>query len=90
MPGKRIKACFAVVRRSSPFRGDPTPLFHPLQRWIESPVFDEQFLLGRLLDSAGNPLSVLGSKNERAEDQQIECALEQFEPFFFLLGRHFT
>lgn len=35
-------------------------------------------------------LVLLGAKNERAEDQQIERAMEQFQPFSFVLGRHFT
>src|SRR5215470_3661303 len=53
-------------------------------------MLDEEFLFRGLLDGAGNSLPVLRSKDESAEDQEIERALEQFKPFRFFSGRHST
>jgi hypothetical protein len=42
-------------------------------------MFDEEFILGGLLDGACDTLAMLGTKEEGAEDQEIESALEKLE-----------
>jgi hypothetical protein len=50
----------------------------------------EQLLLRCLLDGACDPLSALRCKDEGAEAQQIQWALQQFQSFSRVLGRHVT
>jgi hypothetical protein len=53
-------------------------------------VLDQELFIRRLLDCACDALAVLRSKDERAENQQIQCALQQFQSFPCFLGRHIT
>jgi hypothetical protein len=53
-------------------------------------MFDEKLFFGSLLDGTGDALTVLRAEDEGAEDEEIECALEQLEAFFCVLGRHTT
>ena len=53
-------------------------------------MLDEQLFFRGLLDGARDPLPVLRSKDQRAEDQRIEGALQQFQPLSSFLGRHVT
>jgi hypothetical protein len=39
-------------------------------------MLDEQLFVRRFLDGAGDPLAVLRSEDERAENQQIQRALQ--------------
>jgi hypothetical protein len=65
-----------------------------LQGGIERSMLDEKFFVRSLLDGARDALAVLRSKDEGAEDQQIERALQLFQSFFCIffciLGRHIT
>ena len=63
-------------------------LLQPLERGIQRTVFHQQFFFRNLLDGACDPLTVLGSKDQRTQDQRVHRALEQFEPFPGFLGRH--
>ncbi len=47
-------------------------------------MIDQQRVLGLLHDRAGNALAVLRAEHQRAQDQQIERALQQRDAF--LLG----
>src|SRR5579872_123864 len=91
-PGRRqrIKPRLAVVRRNSPLRRDPPALFQPLQRRIEGAVLNEQLFLRCFLDNPCDPLPVLRSKDQRAQNQQVQRPLQQFQSFFVILGRHIT
>ena len=53
-------------------------------------MFDEKFLFGRLLNGAGNPLAVLWSEDQRAQDEQVQRALQELESFRAVWGRHLT
>ena len=61
-----------------------TPVFETLERRIQSAVFDQEFFIGCLLNGARDSLAVLRAENERAENQQVQSALQQFETFLFL------
>src|ERR1700756_2841154 len=87
---QRIEPGLTVVGGNSPFGRNPPTLFEALKRGIESAMFDEQLFLGSLLDGARDALAVLRAKNQGAEDEEIESALEEIEPFFGVLGRHIT
>jgi hypothetical protein len=53
-------------------------------------MLDQQLFFRRFLDGSCDPLPVLRSKDQRTQDQQIQCALQQFQSFFRFLGRHVT
>jgi len=53
-------------------------------------MLDQRFFVRRFVDGTRDPLSVLRPKDQRAQDQQVQSALQQRELFFVLLGRHFT
>ena len=91
---ERVKARLAVVGGGSPLRADPAAVLQPLERRIKRAVFYQQFLVGRLLDGARDALAVLRPEKERAQNEQVERALEEFEAVFGslwrFLGRHLT
>src|SRR5208282_658989 len=87
---QRIKPRLAVICGDSPFRGNPAALLQPLERGVKRSVLHQKLLIRRLLDGARDPLAVLRSKNQRAQNQQVQGALQQFEPFSCFLGRHIT
>ena len=53
-------------------------------------MFDQELLIGGLLNRARNALSMLGPKNQRAQNQQIQGSLQSLQPVFSLWGRHLT
>ena len=73
---QRVEPRLAVVLRRSPVRLDELTLFQPLQRRIERPVIDDQDVVGLVLNRARDGLSVLRAEDERAQDQQVERALQ--------------
>jgi hypothetical protein len=44
-------------------------------------MIDQQHIVGRLLDRAGDALAVLRPEHERAQDQDVERALQQRQLF---------
>src|SRR6266568_6681405 len=88
--GQRVEASFAIVFGGAPLGCDPAASLQALERGIERAVFDQQLLVGRLLDRPRDALAVLRAENERAQDQQVERALQEFQPFCFFSGRHMT
>ncbi len=88
--GERIKARLAVVCGGSPSRGNPAALLEPLQRRIKRPVLHQQLFVRSLLDRPRDALPMLRPENQRAQNQQVQCPLQQFQPFRSLLGRHLT
>ena len=59
------------------------------RRQFQRAVLDEEFVVGGLLDGAGDSLPVLGAENESAQDEEVERSLQEFAAFRFL-GRNFT
>jgi len=53
-------------------------------------MLDQQLFVRRFLDGARDPLAVMRSKDQCAQDQQVQRALQQLELFLILLGRHIT
>ena len=53
-------------------------------------MVDEQVLFRSYLNGTPESLPVLESKEEGAKDEEIQCALQQFESVFWILGRHIT
>ena len=86
-----VEARFPVVIRSTPFSANPTARFQPLECRVKRSVVDEQCAVGLLLNGPGNPLAMLRSEYERAQDKQVERTLEQDDALFLITsGRHTT
>src|SRR5439155_11089163 len=77
--GQRIKACPAVVVRRAPFGANPSTRFKALERRIQRAVIHEQRFFGLLLNGARDALAMLRTKQQRAQDQQVESALQEVD-----------
>jgi hypothetical protein len=89
--GQLVKASFAVVVGRTPFGANPSARFEPLKGRIEGAVINEKGVFRLLLNCPGNPLPMLRSKCQRAQDEQIERPLQEGDSCsFFLSGRHAT
>src|ERR1700722_979965 len=64
--------------RHFPLRYDPAFTLHTMQSWVERPVLDLQKLLRSALYVLGNLMSVRRAKEQCAQDQHIESALQKF------------
>src|SRR5262245_29493171 len=69
----------ATVFRQRPLRFDPAAVLHAVERWIQRALLDLKRVLGRVLYPARDAESVHRSPRQRLEDDEIECALEQFD-----------
>jgi hypothetical protein len=72
-----VKARFPIVVRNSPFRSDRALSFQALQGGIERAVIDQELIFRRVLNRPGDSLAVLPAEEQRAQYQQIYCALQQ-------------
>jgi len=67
--GERVESRPAIIRRSAPLGIDPAFVFQTLEGGIKCPVIDQQNILRLFVDRPGDPLAVLWTKEQRAEDQ---------------------
>ena len=75
--GELVKARAAVVVGHAPFRPQPSRGLESLQRRVERAVVDEQRAFRRSLNGERDPVAVVRSKRQRAQDEEIECSLEE-------------
>ena len=59
-------------------------MFEMVQLWVNLPARD------KVLDGAGDALSVFRAEDQRAQDEHVERALHQDEAVAFVSGRHLT
>jgi ATP dependent DNA ligase domain len=87
-----VEPRFAIVVGYAPLRGNEASILKPLQRGVKRAMIDDQNVLGLLLDSAGNTLSMLWSKQQRPKDEQVQCTLKVSRVFAIsaLTYRHST
>jgi hypothetical protein len=75
----------AVVLRALPAFGvlpgrfDPPASFQTVKRWVQRPGFNLKKVIRGALDVLGDRVPVRWPEEQRAEDQQVECALEKPE-----------
>ena len=63
--GQFVEPGFAVELAHLPFGSQPALDLHSLERGIERPFFDLQYVVGDLLDGLGDAVSVHGSARKR-------------------------
>src|SRR5439155_26878957 len=88
--GQGVEPGFPVICRSAPASVNPPLRFQPLEGGIERAVFDQQCIFRCLLNGPRDALPVLRAKYQRPQDEKVQRALEQCQPFSFLSGRHTT
>src|SRR5580698_393767 len=76
-----VKLCAAIVFGSSVGGGDPFALDEAMERGIERALLDLEHFVGAEFDGLGDGVAVRGAEQERAEDEQVERALEHFDAF---------
>jgi hypothetical protein len=59
-----------------------------MQRGIERALLDLENFVGAEFDGFGDGVAVGGAEQERAEDEQVEGALEHFDALEFVFSRH--
>src|SRR5438270_28078 len=69
----------AIVVRGAPFRPDPAAALETMQRRVQRPLLDAQNFTGDLLYSLGNSPAVLRPGEQRAQKDEIESALREFD-----------
>jgi len=77
-----------AVSGDAPFGGDPALCLEALEGGLAGAVIDEEFVVGALLDGAGDALAVLAAEDQGAEDQQVEGSLKEGEAVLFFSCRH--
>ena len=77
--GEPVELGAAVVLGGALFGGDPAALDQPVQRRIERPLLDLQHVVRIALDGLGDGVAVRRPEQQRAQDQQVERALQQFD-----------
>src|SRR5215472_12944462 len=76
---KAVKTRAAVLRGCAPARFHPAFEEHALQRGIERALLDLQYILGILLNRAGDFVSVqFAAARQRSQDQKVQCSRGNF------------
>src|SRR6185436_2148442 len=75
--GQRVVAGAAIVLRRAPLGFHPSVQQQPLQRGVERAFADLQHVLRHDLEPVGDAVAMQRPGDERAQDQEVECAREQ-------------
>src|SRR5690348_7815892 len=88
--GELVEARTSIVVGNAPLGTHPTRGLEALERRIERSVIDEQRALRRVLNRERDTVPVVRSEREGAQDQKIECALEERRALAVGFSRHST
>jgi hypothetical protein len=58
---------------------NPSTLEQALQRWIEGSVVYQELMIGLLLKELRNPVSVVRSQRQAAQNQDLKRALQKLD-----------
>src|SRR5882757_8799864 len=83
-----VELCPAIIFRGSFRDRYPSPLDQPVQRWIKRSLLNLEYIVRPELDCFGDGLTVHGAELQSAENQKIQSALQQLDPFVLFTGRH--
>src|SRR5215469_13823908 len=82
MPASRELVVFRapVIVRCSPVRFDPTTALQTMQGRIKRPLLYLKNVTRHLLNAFGNSPTVLRTKCERTQDEEVESTLRKVDP----------
>ena len=86
--GEEVELGAAIVLRNAFFGRDPAAFDEAMEGRIERALLDLEHVLGLALDSFGDGMAVGGAGRERAQDEQIEGALQKLDAGRFVFSRH--
>src|ERR1039458_1690046 len=75
--GEIVETRLAIVRRGAPRRPDPLPRLEALERRVERAVVHKERLSRSTLNGTGDALPVLRATEQRAQDDEVEGALQE-------------
>jgi len=76
--GERVKAGATIVLRLAPRAFDPTPALQAINRGVVRPLENFEAVAGDLLDPQQNTVAMQGTERVRLENEQLKCALREF------------
>jgi len=85
-----VKTRAAVVVGHAPLSAQPSRGLESLQRGVERAVVDEQRALRRPLNGERDPVAMVRSKRQRAQDEEVECSLKERRALAVVSSRHST
>jgi hypothetical protein len=86
--GQPVKFGAAIIFGNAVLGGDPPSLDEAMKSRVERALLDLQNI-GRIeFDCFGNRVSVRRPEEQRAENEQVESALQEFEALIAFFGRH--
>lgn len=71
-----------------PLRADPTLALHAMQSRIERTVFHLKDAFGGALDVFGDLMAMSRSEEQGAQNEHVECALQEFRAIWRLIRSH--
>jgi hypothetical protein len=83
-----VELRLAIVLGDAPFDRNPSPLDQSMQRWVQRALFDLQYIVRVEFNRLGDGVAVPRAQQQRAQNQQVQRALEQFNTLFLSFGRH--
>src|SRR5688572_13427076 len=72
----------AVIERN------PATFDQPVKGWIEGALLDQEHVIRATFDRFRERMSVRGSPSQRAQNQEVECALQEFDAALVASSRH--
>ena len=86
--GEAVELGATIVFGGAFFGGDPATFNEAVESGIERALFDLQNFVGAEFDGLGDGVSMCRAKEKRAEDEEVERALEHFDAIEFVFSRH--
>ena len=79
--GQGVELGAAILFRGAPLCADPFLAFQAIERRVERTLLDLQDVARDLLDALGDAPAVHGFERQSFQDQKIERALQDFDPW---------
>src|SRR5262249_26974792 len=86
--GHSIELGASIVFGSALVVRNPATLDQTVKRWIEGSLLDQEYVIRAALDRLCDRMTVRRSPQQRAQNEEIECALEKLDSTLASLGRH--
>src|SRR5258707_216187 len=78
----------AIVLGGAVVERDPATFDQPVKGWIEGALLHQEHVIRATLDRFRDGMAVRGSPSQRAQNQEVERALQEFDASRVASGRH--